>query len=126
MFHQPASSFANNISVIQDRVRVLENEIDRLGRVAGRRTSAGMSAAGSQVGDAIASAVSDIFERFSSGRRLAGEGAARFGNDAAKFGNDALRRLSSEVEQRPLVILAVAVGIGLLIGAAGGMSGRRK
>jgi len=126
MFHQPASSFANNISVIQDRVRDLENEIERLGRVAGRRTSSGMSSAGSQIGDAISSAVTDIVERFSSGRRQAGDSATRFGNDAVKFGNDTLRRLSSEVEHRPLMILAVAVGIGLLIGAAGGMSGSRK
>ena len=40
------------------------------------------------------------------------------GNEAAKLGNDALRRLSSEVEHRPLVTLAVAVGVGMLIGVA--------
>jgi ElaB/YqjD/DUF883 family membrane-anchored ribosome-binding protein len=57
---------------------------------------------------------------------LAGEEAARFGNEAAKFGNDALHRMASEVEHRPLVILAVAVGVGILIGMAGGMAGRRR
>ena len=36
--------------------------------------------------------------------------------EAAKLGNEALRRLSDEVENRPLVTLAVAVGVGLLIG----------
>jgi ElaB/YqjD/DUF883 family membrane-anchored ribosome-binding protein len=43
----------------------------------------------------------------------------RFGNDAAGFGNDALNRLSTEVEHRPLMTLAVAVGVGILIGIAG-------
>jgi ElaB/YqjD/DUF883 family membrane-anchored ribosome-binding protein len=44
--------------------------------------------------------------------------AGRMGNEAAKLGNDALRRLSREVEHRPLVTLAVAVGVGILIGVA--------
>jgi hypothetical protein len=126
MYHHPSSAFADNVTAIQDRLRALETEIGRLGRTASRRTSAGMSAAGTQVSDTIALAVSDVLDRLGSSRRLAGEGAARFGNEAAKFGNDALRRLSSEVEHRPLIVLAVAVGVGLLIGAAGGMSGRRK
>jgi hypothetical protein len=39
-------------------------------------------------------------------------------DEAAKFGNDALRRLSNEVEHRPLVTLAVAVGVGILVGLA--------
>jgi ElaB/YqjD/DUF883 family membrane-anchored ribosome-binding protein len=126
MFHQRSSSFANNVSAIQDRLRALENDLERIGRTAGRRTSAGMSAAGNNVGDAIASAVTEIVDRFSSGRRVAGEGAARFGNEAAKFGNDALRRIASEVDHRPLVTLVVAVGVGILIGVAGGMAGRRQ
>ena len=81
------------------------------------------------LGDAIASSVTEILDRFRSGRRLVGDEAERFGNKAAKFGakfgNDALHRMASEVEHRPLVILAVAVGVGILIGIAGGMAGRR-
>ena len=42
--------------------------------------------------------------------------AVKLGNEAAKLGNDALRRLSREVEHRPLVTLAVAVGVGILVG----------
>jgi ElaB/YqjD/DUF883 family membrane-anchored ribosome-binding protein len=34
------------------------------------------------------------------------------------MGNTAVRRLSDEVEHRPLVMLAVAVGVGILIGIA--------
>jgi ElaB/YqjD/DUF883 family membrane-anchored ribosome-binding protein len=47
-----------------------------------------------------------------------GEEATKVGSDAAKLGNDALRRLSKEVEHRPLVTLAVAVGLGILVGLA--------
>jgi hypothetical protein len=130
MFHPRSSTFASNVSAIEGRVRALEKELERIGRAAGRRTSTGMSAAGDHVGDAIASAVTEIVDRFRNGRRLAGEEAARLGDQAAKYGakigHDALHRMTSEVEHRPLLILAVAVGVGILIGMAGGMAGRRR
>lgn len=124
MLHQRPSAFASNIAAIQDRLHDLEREIERVGRMAGQRTSSGVSAAG-HLGDAIASAVTDVIERFGGSRRLAGD-AARFGNEAARFGKDAIGRLASEVEHRPLLIIAVAVGIGVLIGAAGGFAGTRR
>jgi ElaB/YqjD/DUF883 family membrane-anchored ribosome-binding protein len=126
MFHQPSSAFAPSISAIEGRLRALEKEIDRVGRKAGRRASDNVSAAGDHIGDAIASAVTEIVDRFRSGRRLAGDEAVRFGSEAAKFGakvgNDALERVASEVEHRPLVTLAVAIGVGILIGMAGAKS----
>jgi hypothetical protein len=129
MFHHRSSAFAPDLSAIEGRLRSLENEIERVGRKAGRSASAGVSSAGDQIGEAIASAVSEIVDRFRSGRRLAGDEAVRFGNEAAKFGakfgNDALERVASEVEHRPLITLAVAVGVGILIGMAGGMAKRR-
>jgi ElaB/YqjD/DUF883 family membrane-anchored ribosome-binding protein len=130
MFHHRSSAFAPDLSAIEGRLRSLENEIERVGRRAGRRASAGMSSAGDQIGEAIASAASEIVDRFRSGRRLAGDEAVRFGNEAAKFGakvgNDALDRVASEVEHRPLVTLAVAIGVGILIGMAGGMAKHRR
>jgi ElaB/YqjD/DUF883 family membrane-anchored ribosome-binding protein len=44
--------------------------------------------------------------------------AAKFGSEAARLGNHALHRLSKEVEHRPIVTLAVAVGVGILVGLA--------
>jgi hypothetical protein len=126
MLHQRPSSFAGNVAAIQDQLRALESEIERIGRAAGQRTSTRMSAAGGHLGDAIASAVTEVIERFGSSRRMAGEGATRFGNEAARYGKDALHRLAGEVERRPLIILAVAIGVGVLIGAAGGFAGHRK
>jgi ElaB/YqjD/DUF883 family membrane-anchored ribosome-binding protein len=130
MFHHRSSAFAPDLSALEGRLRSLENEIERVGRKAGRSASAGMSSAGDQIGEAVASAVSEIVDRFRSGRRLAGDEAVRFGNEAAKFGakvgNDALERVASEVEHRPLITLAVAIGVGILIGMAGGMAKRRN
>jgi len=120
MFHHRSSAFARNISIIENRLRALENELERTGRTAVRRASARMSAAGDQIGDAIASAISEIVDRFRNGRRLAGDEAVRVGNQAvkigAKIGDDALHRIASEVEHRPLVTLGVAIGVGILIG----------
>jgi ElaB/YqjD/DUF883 family membrane-anchored ribosome-binding protein len=130
MFHHRSSAFDRNISALEGRLHALENELEKIGRKAGRRASAGASAAGDHIGDAIASAVTEIVDRFRSGRRLAGDEAVRFGNEAAKFsakvGNGALERVASEVEHRPLVTLAVAIGVGVLIGMAGGIAKRRS
>lgn len=45
-----------------------------------------------------------------------GDEAAKIGSEVAKLGNDALRRLSKEVEHRPLFTVAVAIGVGILVG----------
>lgn len=130
MFHQRKSAFDRNISALEGRLHELEDQIEKLGRSAGRRASANVSAAGDHIGDAIAAAVTEIVERFRSGRRVAGDEAVRFGNEAARFGakvgNDALQRVASEVEHRPLATLAIAIGVGILIGIAGGAARRHN
>jgi ElaB/YqjD/DUF883 family membrane-anchored ribosome-binding protein len=123
MFHHRSSAFDTDVSAIKGRLRALENALERIGQTAGQRTSAGISAAGENVSDAITAAVTEVVDRFRNGRRLAGDEASRLGNDIAKFGakvgNDSLHRMASEIEHRPLVALAVAVGVGILIGMAG-------
>jgi ElaB/YqjD/DUF883 family membrane-anchored ribosome-binding protein len=126
MFHQRSSAFAPDLAALRGRVRALENDIERLGRKAGRRASSSLSAAGDRVSDAVASALDEVLDRLRSSGRLAGDEALRLGNDAArvgvKVGNDALQRVADEVESRPLTMLAVAVGVGILIGMAGAKS----
>jgi ElaB/YqjD/DUF883 family membrane-anchored ribosome-binding protein len=70
------------------------------------------------VGETIASVLSGIADRFRGGANSMSDEAAKFGSEAAKIGNHALRRLSKEVEHRPIVTLAVAVGVGILVGLA--------
>jgi len=73
-----------------------------------------------------------MMDRFRQGRQDAGDQAGRLGNQAldlgAKYGNDALQRITGEVEGRPLVTIGVALGIGILIGAAllGSVNGRPR
>jgi ElaB/YqjD/DUF883 family membrane-anchored ribosome-binding protein len=118
MFHRRSSAVA-----IESHLRAIENELGRVGREAGRRASTRASAVGDQIGDVIAPILNEVTNRFRSGRRLAADEAARFGNQAVRIGGriggDALDRLVTEVEHRPLVTLAVAVGVGILIGIVG-------
>jgi ElaB/YqjD/DUF883 family membrane-anchored ribosome-binding protein len=122
MFQYRSSAFGPSVNAIQKHLGAVEKELENIGRIAGRRGSAAASQAGEQLGDAISSLVSDMIERFTARGRATGDRAALFGNQALKlgrsYGNDALQRVASEVEDRPLITLGVALGIGVLIGAA--------
>ena len=99
-------SMSANVGEIEQRVRSLEQRLQR----AGGRASAGAAQSADHVADVVASALSSVADRFRD------VDTAKIGNEAARFGTDALRRLSKEVEHRPLVTLAVAVGVGILVG----------
>jgi ElaB/YqjD/DUF883 family membrane-anchored ribosome-binding protein len=128
MFQHRASDFSPSIAVIQKHLGVVEKELEKIGRIAGRQTSEAAAAAGDQIGDAISTILSEMVDRFRKGRQAAGDQAGRLGSQAldlgAKYGSDALRRVANETENRPLVTIGVALGIGILIGAAvlGGVS----
>jgi ElaB/YqjD/DUF883 family membrane-anchored ribosome-binding protein len=97
-----------NVRDIERRLRSLELQLEHVGD----RTSGSTAQIAERVGAAIAPVLSSIADRFRGG-------AHSMGDEAAKLGNDVLRRLSNEIEHRPLVTLAVAVGVGILIGLAG-------
>jgi hypothetical protein len=65
-----------------------------------------------RVGDIIASALGEVAERIRGGARHVD--AAHLGDDVLRLGNEALRKLTREVERRPLMTLAVAAGVGAL------------
>jgi hypothetical protein len=111
--------FAADIGDIERRMKTLERRIER---TAGR-ASARVANAADHVGDAIIPALAEVIERFRGGARSVGDEAAHYGQEAARLGNTALRRLSDEVEHRPLMILAIAAGVGFLAAAA--VVGRR-
>jgi hypothetical protein len=68
--------------------------------------------------DAIASALRGWADRFRQSAASIGDQSADFGKDAAKLGANALSRVSEETGAHPLFALAVAIGVGVLIGAA--------
>ena len=96
-----------NVSGIERRLRLLEQQLERVGG----RTSASTAEVAERAAAAIVPVLSSIANRF-------GGGTHSMSDEATKLGNDALRRLSNEVEHRPLVTLAVAVGVGILVGLA--------
>jgi len=107
-----------NVGEIERRLRLLEQNLEDLG---GRASSNARDTAES-LGDTIASTLAGLADRV---RRSAGSMAgsvsdqsATISRDAAKYSGVALRRISSEVGNRPLLTLVIAVGIGVLIGAA--------
>ena len=60
--------------------------------------------------------LSDLIERFrASARRGLGDEAVKIGT---RVGSDALGRIADQARQQPLLTLAVAIGVGILIGAA--------
>jgi ElaB/YqjD/DUF883 family membrane-anchored ribosome-binding protein len=65
------------------------------------------------LGEAVAWALSSCADASS-----LGDQSSAFGKDAARYGSAALSQISKETEQRPLVAVAVALGVGILIGMA--------
>jgi ElaB/YqjD/DUF883 family membrane-anchored ribosome-binding protein len=124
MFQPRSRDFSDpRVNAIVDHLRAVEGELAAIGRKAGRRTSASAAAIGDQIADAITPVLNDIIDRFWRGQRAAVGGAANLGDQAVKIGtrvgSDALGRISNQAKERPLLTLAVAIGVGILIGAAG-------
>ena len=131
MFPHRASDFSPSVAAIQKHLGAVEKELEKIGRIAGRQTTEAVATTSDQIGDAISTILSEMVDRFRKGRQAAGDQAGRLGNQAldlgAKYGSNALQRVASEAEHRPLITVAVALGIGILIGAAilGSASSRR-
>ena len=124
MFQPRSRDFSDpRVTAIVDHLRAIERELAAIGRKAGRQASANASAAGDLISEAIGPILNDIADRFWRGQRTAVEGAADLGNQAVRIGSrvgsDALDRLAAQAKERPLLTLAVAIGVGVLIGAAG-------
>jgi ElaB/YqjD/DUF883 family membrane-anchored ribosome-binding protein len=110
MLQHRSSEFAPSVSSIQRHLSAVEKELENIGRVAGRRGSVAAKNASDQIGDALTPILNDLIERFRQGGRQAVEAGSSYGNSAA-------RRVSAGVEAQPLITIAVALGVGALIGA---------
>lgn len=86
-------------------VNDLETRLDRLNSL----TKRGASHAVDGVNSLAFNAVSGVTDRVR-------KGAQGVSDDAARMGNSALGRVVQEIEARPLLTLAVAVGLGLAAG----------
>jgi hypothetical protein len=122
MFMHRTAGFDPRVAAIAGHLRAIEKDLGVLGKSAGRRASSSASAAGNQIVEAIWPILSEIGDSFRRGQRVAVDEAASFGNEAVKrgaqMGSDALGQIADQARRRPLITLAVAIGVGVLIGAA--------
>ena len=95
---------------IERRLQALENRLNT--------TSTNARGSVENLGDAIASALTDWADRFRQRANTVGDQSAALGRGAAKLGAVAVNRIADETGRRPLFALAVAVGVGILIGMA--------
>jgi ElaB/YqjD/DUF883 family membrane-anchored ribosome-binding protein len=107
-------AISSEVGDIEHRLRIVQNGIEKLRA----RSSANARDTADSLGEALSSALLGWSERFRQGANSLGDQSAAFGKDAARYGAAALNQISKETEQRPLVAIAVALGVGILIGMA--------
>jgi ElaB/YqjD/DUF883 family membrane-anchored ribosome-binding protein len=107
-------AISSEVGDIERRIQALQRGLEKFGT----RASSNARNSADGLGDAVAAALSSWADRFRQGASSVSDQSASFGKDAARYGSAALDRISSETEQRPLFAIAVALGVGLLIGMA--------
>jgi ElaB/YqjD/DUF883 family membrane-anchored ribosome-binding protein len=103
---------SRDVSEIEQRLRSLEQRLERLGG----RASATAGRRADNVKETIVSVLSSITDQFMRNANHMSAGTTKFGNEAVKLGNDTLRRLLKQVERRPLLTLALVIGVGAVVG----------
>lgn len=103
------SSASEEIAAIEELMSDLEKRLQRLSASARRETSG----ASGDVSDFVSEALAGIMERV---RDSAAGTSQSVADEAARLGTDVFKKLSNEVEARPLIMLGIAAGIGFLAG----------
>jgi ElaB/YqjD/DUF883 family membrane-anchored ribosome-binding protein len=109
------SAAADEIAAIEELMGDLEKRLRRLSGTARRE----VSGASSEVGDFVTEALDRIMNRV---RDSAANVTHSVADEATRFGTSAFKKLTDEVENRPVVMLGVAAGLGFLVG----MSSHRR
>jgi len=122
MFQPRLKDFDPRLGAIVDHLRAIDKELRAFGKSSGRRASADAAAASNRIAETLAPILSDIAERLRQGQQAALNQASTLGNRAVKIGSkvgaDAAETIGDHTKRRPFVMLAVAIGVGILIGAA--------
>jgi hypothetical protein len=95
-------------------LRDLENEL----ATGGRRSGAALNRTLENATEYIATRLSALADQIRGSAASASGQVARYGGEAARRGEDGIKWLSDETASHPLPTLAIAVGIGVLIGMA--------
>jgi ElaB/YqjD/DUF883 family membrane-anchored ribosome-binding protein len=111
---------SRDVSELDRVIRSLENRVAQLtSRNAIRSTVSGatnqvgsaVTRASNQVGEMVADRLADVATKL--------RGGAASVTGAARLGSGAIQRIGDELERRPLMTVAIAIGIGFLAGLAG-------
>jgi hypothetical protein len=113
----------SSVAEIQRHLDGIEHELRRLGRDAGRQASGSVAVLRNQIAETVIPLLNEVAHLLRSSPRFVGNEAARLRNDAlqagTRLGRQTLTRVASEVEHRPVMLLAALLGLGILIGLAG-------
>jgi ElaB/YqjD/DUF883 family membrane-anchored ribosome-binding protein len=111
---------ASNLSNLEKLIRDLEARVSELTSGSGIRSNVRqassqvgnlMAGATNQMGDAVADTLTEVANKFRNG--------AHSVTSMARLGTGAINKVAEEVEKRPFMTLAIALGIGFLAGLAG-------
>jgi ElaB/YqjD/DUF883 family membrane-anchored ribosome-binding protein len=117
---RPRRRRARDVNELERVIRSLENRLARLtsrdtirSTVSGATNQVGhaVTRASNQVGEMVADRLTDVATKI--------RGGATSVTGAARLGTGAIQRIGDELERRPLMTVAIAIGIGFLAGLAG-------
>ena len=103
------ASTAEEITAIQELMSDLEKRLHRLGGASKRE----FSGASGEINDFVNDALAGIMQRVREGTRSASHSVSE---KATHIGSDAFKKITDEIEERPLTMLAIATGVGFLFG----------
>lgn len=103
------ASTADEIAAIQELMTDLEKRLHRLSSATKREFSGGAG----EINEFVSDALSGIMERVRDSAQSVSDSVA---DRATTLSGDALKKVVGEVEQRPLTMLAIATGVGFLLG----------
>lgn len=113
------SGVSGDVNAMQAEIRNIAGDLqDRLARL-NSISRKGAAHAGEGVQDFIADTLDSLTSRaVSQLTSRVQDRASDLTDEAARMGNKALRRVTREVDKRPLLTLAIAAGVGYLAGMA--------
>jgi len=103
------ASTAEEITAIQELMSDLEKRLHRLSDATKREFPGGSS----EINDFVSDTLTGIMKRVREGVHSVSQSAT---DKTAHLGSDALKKITGEMEQHPLTMLAIATGIGFIFG----------
>jgi ElaB/YqjD/DUF883 family membrane-anchored ribosome-binding protein len=109
MLGRSSATYERNVSNIGAHLRAIQTELAKIGTKAGQQAAS----AGAEQASQLAEDLAALFNRSQS---YAADRAAELSKRAVQTSSHAAERMAAQIREQPILMLAVALGIGLLIG----------